>query len=114
MASLGVTFDISPHPERGAEVFTNYPLHAAVAANETIRRFLDLMPLGGHFSEMCPSQNLTDENSPGESLRSSGRYKQILSHPPPHNQRAHAFCFAAQARVNVDLAGQGDDLSRAA
>lgn len=57
---------------------------------------------------------LTVEDSHCESMRLDRAHEQAITHPLPHDELAQLHCFAAQARVAADLAGQGDDLARAA
>ena len=43
-----------------------------------------------------------------------GRDEQAITDPRPHDELVQLYFGAAQARVAVDLAGQGHDLARAA
>ncbi len=41
-------------------------------------------------------------------------HEQAITRPRPHDELVQLDCVALQARFAVDLAGQGDDLARAA
>ena len=47
-------------------------------------------------------------------MRLDGLHEQAITRPLPHDELVQLHCLAAQARVFADMAGQGDDLARAA
>ncbi len=57
---------------------------------------------------------LSAEDSHRESMRLDGPHEQAITSPLSHDELVQLHCIAAQARVAADLAGQGDDLARAA
>ena len=57
---------------------------------------------------------LSAEDSHRESMRLDGPHEQAISRPLSHDELVQLHCLAEQARVAADLAGQGDDLARAA
>ncbi|OJG00165.1 hypothetical protein AX760_25555 [Pararhizobium antarcticum] len=57
---------------------------------------------------------LTVEDSHRESMRLDMPHEQAITRPLPHYELVQLHCFASQARVFADLAGQGDGLARAA
>ena len=57
---------------------------------------------------------LTFEDSQSESMRLDGPHEQADLRPLPHDELVHLHCSASQAGLIADLAGQGDDLARAA
>ena len=60
------------------------------------------------------STTLSTEDSHRESMRLDGPHGQTITSPLSHDELVQLHCIAAQARVASDLAGQGDDLARAA
>lgn len=79
------------------------------AANEMGKRTVAIYAEEGRC---C--RTLTVKDSHGESRRLDDRHEQTITCPLPHHEPVQLHCFAAQARVTVDLAGQGCDLARAA
>ena len=65
------------------------------------------------FTGRC-CRTLTIEDSHRESTRLDGRHEQADTRPLPHDELVQLHCFTSQTRVAADLAGQGDDLARAA
>ncbi len=59
-------------------------------------------------------RTLSGEDSHRESMRLDGPHEQVITHPLSNDELVQLHCIAAQARVAADLAGQGDDLARAA
>jgi predicted helicase len=59
-------------------------------------------------------RTLTVEDSQRESVGLDGLHEQAIPRPLPHDELVQLHGFAPQARVFADLAGQGDDLARAA
>ena len=59
-------------------------------------------------------RTLIFEDSQRESMRLDGRHEQADTHPLPHDELVKLHCFTSLPRVAADLAGQGDDLARAA
>lgn len=57
---------------------------------------------------------LTVEDSQCKSRRLDGCDEQAIIRPLPHDEMVQLYCFASQARIASDLAGQGHDLARAA
>lgn len=57
---------------------------------------------------------LTSKDSHCESMRLDGMHEQAITRPLSHNELVQLHGFSAQARIVADLAGQGDDLARAA
>ena len=57
---------------------------------------------------------LAVEDSQRESMRLDGVDEQSIPRPLPHDELVQLLSGAAQARVAVDLVGQGHDLARAA
>lgn len=47
-------------------------------------------------------------------MRLDGPYEQAITRPLPDDELVLLHCGASQAGVIADLAGQGDDLARAA
>ena len=47
-------------------------------------------------------------------MRLDGTHEQVITRPLLHDELVQQHGFASQARVAVDLAGQGHDLARAA
>ena len=65
------------------------------------------------YSRRC-CRTLSVEDSHRESMRLDGLHEQSITRPLSHDELAQLLSVAAQARVSADLAGQGDDLARAA
>ena len=59
-------------------------------------------------------RTLTVEDSHRESMRLDGLHEQAITRPLSHDELVQLHGFSAQARIAADLAGQGDDLARAA
>ena len=59
-------------------------------------------------------RTLAFEESHRESMRLDGLHEQAITRPLSHDELVQLLSVAAQARVAADLAGQGDDLARAA
>lgn len=59
-------------------------------------------------------RTLAMEDSHRETMRLDGPHEQAITRPLPHDELVQLHGFAAQARVTADLAGQGDELARAA
>ena len=57
---------------------------------------------------------LTLEDSHRESMRLDMPDEQAKTRPLPHDELVQLHCGASQAGLIADLAGQGDDLARAA
>ncbi len=57
--------------------------------------------------------NLTVEDSHRESTWLDGQDERAITHPLPHDELVQLYFGDAQARVAVDLAGQGHDMARA-
>ena len=47
-------------------------------------------------------------------MRLDGVHEQAVTRPLPHDELVQLHGFAEEARITVDLAGQGDDLACAA
>jgi putative transposase len=60
----------------------------------------------------CTTMILADSHC--ESMRLDRPHEQAITRPLPHDELVQLHCCASQARVFADLAGQGDDLARAA
>jgi len=76
--------------------------------------FMGVMDLGFATSARRCCTTLTREDSHCESMRLDGAHEQAIPRPLPHDELVQLHCFAAQARVPVDMVGQGADLARAA
>ena len=59
-------------------------------------------------------RTLSAKDSHRESMRLDRVHEQTCTRPLPHDELVQLHGFASQARVATDLAGQGDDLARAA
>ena len=57
---------------------------------------------------------LSEEDSHREFMRLDGVHEQAVTRPLSHDELVQLQCFAPQARLAVDLDGQGDDLACAA
>ena len=57
---------------------------------------------------------LFEEDSQREFMRLDRLHEQGIIRPLPHDELVQLHGFAAQARITVDLVGQGHDLARAA
>ena len=57
---------------------------------------------------------LVVEDSHRESMRLDGAHEQAITRPLPYDELDQLHCLAAKARVFADMAGQGDELARAA
>ena len=57
---------------------------------------------------------LSEADSHLEFMRLNGVHEQAVTRPLPHHELVQLHGFAAQARITVDLVGQGHDLARAA
>ena len=71
-----------------------------------------IAPCDGLVRRCCTT--LTLEDSHCESMRLDGPYEQAITRPLPHDELVLLHCGASQAGFIADLAGQGDDLARAA
>lgn len=65
-----------------------------------------------HDGRCC--KTLSPKDSHCESMRLDGAHEQAISCPLPHDELVQLHCSAAQTRLPAALAGQGDDLARAA
>ena len=65
------------------------------------------------FTRRC-CRILTVEDSHRESMQLDELYEQAITRPLSHDELVQLHGFSAQARIAADLAGQGDDLARAA
>ena len=70
--------------------------------------------VGGDPSNRRCCTTLTGEDSHRESMRLEGRHDATPTRPLPHDELVQLHGFAEEARITVDLAGQGDDLACAA
>ena len=59
-------------------------------------------------------RTLTGKDSHREFMRLGVLHEQAITRPLPHDELVPLHGFSAQARIAADLAGQGDDLARAA
>ena len=59
-------------------------------------------------------RTLAVKDSHHESMRLEGRHEQAQTRPLPHDELVRLQRCASEARVVADLAGQGDELARAA
>lgn len=69
--------------------------------------------VNGSAKRRC-CKTLSPKDSHCESMRLDGAHEQAISCPLPHDELVQLHCSAAQTRLPAALAGQGDDLARAA
>ena len=102
------------HPERHGKLYFSFCVDHPVDSPEWLGTVVDEITCadGPTLGRCCIT--LTAEDSHRESMRLDGLHEQAITRPLSHDELVQLLSIAAQARVAADLAGQGDDLARAA